>query len=245
MTTLTNEQIVGELGWSLQIMSNLNGGRISRFWRPPYGDVDNRVRAIAKGVFGLETVVWTHDTGDWNLDNGGSYTVDGIVREYNTWLADKTQGINVLEHEVRPSQVDVFRQVYPRAKQLGWDIGNIADTFGLPWYQNAADDESAVVSMGVAGAAPSGGLASESASASASASVSSTSASSMISSMSARSVAPSPTGSLTASQSASSASTTVTAAAQSIAPSNAAARRGVASTGFLMGILGVVTAMML
>lgn len=42
----------------MQIISDLNGGRIPKFWRPPFGDVDNRVRAIAKGVFGLETVVW-------------------------------------------------------------------------------------------------------------------------------------------------------------------------------------------
>jgi peptidoglycan/xylan/chitin deacetylase (PgdA/CDA1 family) len=135
---LTNEQIVGELGWSLQIMANLNGGRIARFWRPPYGDVDNRVRAIAKGVFGLETVVWTHDTGDWNLDQGGRYTVDSIVTEFNTWLADKSQGINSLEHEVREHQPEVFKRVYPRAKQLGWEIGNVADIFGMEWYQNAA-----------------------------------------------------------------------------------------------------------
>lgn len=42
----------------MQIISDVNGGRLPRFWRPPYGDVDNRVRAIAKQVFGLETVVW-------------------------------------------------------------------------------------------------------------------------------------------------------------------------------------------
>lgn len=58
MTTLTNEQVVGELGWTMQALSDLNGGRVPKFWRPPYGDVDNRVRAIAKGVFDLETVLW-------------------------------------------------------------------------------------------------------------------------------------------------------------------------------------------
>ncbi len=58
VTTLTNLQVLGELGWTMQIISDLNGGRLPKYWRPPYGDVDNRVRAIAKGVFGLETVVW-------------------------------------------------------------------------------------------------------------------------------------------------------------------------------------------
>ena len=49
---------MSELGWTMQLISDLNGGRLPRYWRPPFGDVDNRVRAIAKGVFGLETVVW-------------------------------------------------------------------------------------------------------------------------------------------------------------------------------------------
>lgn len=58
MTTKSNEEILGELGWTMQVISDLTGGRLPAFWRPPYGDVDNRVRAIAKGVFGMETVVW-------------------------------------------------------------------------------------------------------------------------------------------------------------------------------------------
>lgn len=81
MTTLTDAQVLGELGWTsvsprvlsicdaqtplsrhrLQIIFD-NTGRLPAFWRPPYGDVDNRVRAIAKQVFGLQTVIWNYDT---------------------------------------------------------------------------------------------------------------------------------------------------------------------------------------
>jgi peptidoglycan/xylan/chitin deacetylase (PgdA/CDA1 family) len=35
-------------------------------WRPPYGDVDDRIRAIAKGL-GLETVLWQYDSNDWQV----------------------------------------------------------------------------------------------------------------------------------------------------------------------------------
>jgi chitin deacetylase len=62
MTSMSNEDVLSELGWTMQLISDLNGGRIPRYWRPPFGDVDNRVRAIAKGVFGLETVVWNRGT---------------------------------------------------------------------------------------------------------------------------------------------------------------------------------------
>ena len=37
------------------------GGRLPRYWRPPYGDADNRVRAIAKELFGLQTVFWNQE----------------------------------------------------------------------------------------------------------------------------------------------------------------------------------------
>lgn len=61
MTTLTNEEVLGELGWTMQLIHNSTGGRIPKYWRPPYGDSDNRVRAIAKEVFGLTTVIWNQE----------------------------------------------------------------------------------------------------------------------------------------------------------------------------------------
>lgn len=184
VTTLTNNQVVAELGWTMQIISDLNGGRVPLYWRPPYGDVDNRVRAIAKGVFGLETVLWNHDTGDWNLDQGNSYTVQSVTDQYIQWLGDKSQGMNVLEHEVRPSQIEVFKNVYPRAQQMGWTVGNVADMWGRDWYQNAKTANGTVTPMSI-GAAMASGSSSNSTSSSASANSTSTSANATSTGMSA------------------------------------------------------------
>ena len=38
MSSKTNEEIVAEIGWTHQIISDLTGGRVPRYWRPPYGD---------------------------------------------------------------------------------------------------------------------------------------------------------------------------------------------------------------
>ena len=59
------------------LIHNSTGGRVPRYWRPPYGDSDMRVRSIAKEaslkicaclriltnlqVFGLETVIWNQE----------------------------------------------------------------------------------------------------------------------------------------------------------------------------------------
>jgi chitin deacetylase len=60
MSTLTNEQLIADIGWCMQIIHDSTGGRLPAFWRPPYGDSDNRVRAIAKEIFGLKTVIWNY-----------------------------------------------------------------------------------------------------------------------------------------------------------------------------------------
>lgn len=58
MTSLSDLEVVAELGWCMQIIHDIAGGRVPRYWRPPFGDCDNRVRAIAQHVFGLQTVIW-------------------------------------------------------------------------------------------------------------------------------------------------------------------------------------------
>ncbi|KAA1069155.1 hypothetical protein PGT21_014561 [Puccinia graminis f. sp. tritici] len=47
LTTLSNFEILGELGWTIQIIHDLTG-LVPLYYCPPYGDVDNRVRALAK-----------------------------------------------------------------------------------------------------------------------------------------------------------------------------------------------------
>ena len=69
MTTLTNDEIIAELGWSRKIMKDVLGVTPT-YWRPPFGDVDNRVRAIAKAM-GLRTSIWTRISTQATFDTGG------------------------------------------------------------------------------------------------------------------------------------------------------------------------------
>lgn len=60
LTTLTNEQIVAELGWTKKVIKDVTGVTPNT-WRPPYGDIDDRVRAIAAQM-GLTPIIWTSVT---------------------------------------------------------------------------------------------------------------------------------------------------------------------------------------
>jgi chitin deacetylase len=42
--------IIYQLGWTMQLIANSTGGRLPKYWRPPYGDSDTRVTAIAREV---------------------------------------------------------------------------------------------------------------------------------------------------------------------------------------------------
>lgn len=69
MSTLTDMQLVGELGWTGQAIFDATGLVIAQY-RPPYGDTDYRVSAIAREVFGLKTIMWDFDTSDWCIHFG-------------------------------------------------------------------------------------------------------------------------------------------------------------------------------
>lgn len=57
LTTLSNEAIIAELGWTKKIIKDVLGVT-PNMMRPPYGDIDDRVRAISLAM-GLTPVMWT------------------------------------------------------------------------------------------------------------------------------------------------------------------------------------------
>jgi hypothetical protein len=143
MTTLSNAEVVAQLGWTLQLIYNSTGGRLARFWRPPYGDTDTRVTAIAKEVFGLTAVLWNHDTSDWSLGEAGGATPQQVQANLQTWLAGpKNPGLIILEHELSDASVQAFITAFPLIKQNNWTLTSVAELDGLGAYQNVKDDTS-------------------------------------------------------------------------------------------------------
>lgn len=152
MTTLTNEQVVAELGWTMQIIHDSTGGRIPRYWRPPFGDADNRVRAIAETVFGLTSVIWNRDTVDFGLSTGVS-TLEGIQELFTEWLAGpRSPGLIILEHEIEGGDVTAFMNALPLIRQnTQWTAVSVAQLFenqpNGTWYLNAQNNTSPVTPM--------------------------------------------------------------------------------------------------
>ena len=83
--------------------------------RPPYGDIDDRVRAISLAM-GLQPIIWTRgpmnnqfDTNDWKVP-GGEVTAPQAVQSFLDILNNATvidTGFIVLEHDLFPQEVDL------------------------------------------------------------------------------------------------------------------------------------------
>ncbi|KAL4245229.1 hypothetical protein ABKN59_010018 [Abortiporus biennis] len=113
LTSQTTEEIVAELGWTREIIKTLTGVTPVTM-RPPYGDIDDRVRAISLAM-GLTPIIWTRfngfafDTNDWQVAAGN---VNGIqqMTTFENILGNATNmdtGFVVLQHDLFEITVDL------------------------------------------------------------------------------------------------------------------------------------------
>ncbi|CAO3679778.1 unnamed protein product [Rhizopus stolonifer] len=123
MTTVTNHRAVAEFYWTLKAIKEATGVT-PKCWRPPQGDVDDRIRSIAWQM-GLHTVIWNWDSNDWDMPapGGGNLppaTVDGY---FEGWIADEksgnqTHGHVVLEHELNSATVNMTMFWLPKIQKV-------------------------------------------------------------------------------------------------------------------------------
>lgn len=99
LPSLTNEQVIAQLEWSIWAM-NATGNHLPKWFRPPYGGIDNRIRHILR-KFGLQAALWDHDTFDWQLLNPSmNRTQDQILADVKQWMSKSNPPMGlILEHD--------------------------------------------------------------------------------------------------------------------------------------------------
>ncbi|KAJ6471446.1 carbohydrate esterase family 4 protein [Mycena sanguinolenta] len=117
MTALTDEQVFGELWYTMQLIK-LVTGYTPRCWRPPQGDVDDRVRYIAQQL-GLDTILWKYDSNDWRFSAGQVSAAD-VQAEYDYLVGNvsigtfDTVGAILLAHELDNFTMQTAVDNYPK-----------------------------------------------------------------------------------------------------------------------------------
>ncbi|KAG8760942.1 chitin deacetylase, partial [Serendipita sp. 396] len=147
LTSLTNEQVVAELGWSRQAIKDVTGVTPLTF-RPPFGDFDDRIRAIANAM-NLTPVVWSTvgtnlkaDTEDFEVPAGLATSTDTVTQFRNTLAVvegEADAGIITLEHDLFQETVDLAIGFTlpdaisrPGPSERGWSLGTVAQCRGVP-----------------------------------------------------------------------------------------------------------------
>jgi hypothetical protein len=116
MTAFSSPDAFAELYYTMEAIK-LVTGVTPTCWRPPYGDVDDRIRAIANAL-GLRTIVWKYDSFDWKVgtQNVTNATVDGnyqMLVANATSGAYNTSGTIMLTHELNNYTMQEAIQWYP------------------------------------------------------------------------------------------------------------------------------------
>ncbi|KAG0275374.1 chitin deacetylase, partial [Linnemannia gamsii] len=116
LTTLSNEQIVAEMKWTEKAVMEATGLRL-KYMRPPYGDINNRVRYVLKKL-GYIPVDWTgdaFDTNDWQMP---------------TMAESKTKGFYCLEHDLNDLTVGAAQKLIPLGTARNINIASVAQCEG-------------------------------------------------------------------------------------------------------------------
>lgn len=114
LTSLTTEEVVAELGWTRKAIKEVIGVTPTTM-RPPFGDIDDRVRAIAMAM-GMIPIMWSRtpsggvfDTDDWRVAAGhvkGPESFQTFQTILNNASAMET-GFIVLQHDLYESTVSL------------------------------------------------------------------------------------------------------------------------------------------
>ncbi|SAL95751.1 hypothetical protein [Absidia glauca] len=144
LTTETNEQIVAELMWTATAIKEVTGVT-PRFYRPPYGDIDDRVRSIGHAL-GFTPVIWNHDTDDWKVAEDKTFDekwIDGNATKWASEAASATEGGISLEHDLYQKTVDAAIRILPTL-QKAYKVTTVGQCVGQASYKEGGANTTTV-----------------------------------------------------------------------------------------------------
>lgn len=91
--------------------------------RPPFGDIDNRIRVIAD-TLNLTSILWEEDSEDWRINTGNPPVTQADIDANYQAVIDKAgngtysqRGLIMLTHELNNFTMSEAIKWYPQLKQ--------------------------------------------------------------------------------------------------------------------------------
>lgn len=121
-TTLSDDQLAGELARTESIIQGLTGVSTKPFWRPPYGSRNNHVLNVAVSQ-GYRSIFWTLDS----LDSVGQpKTPDFIFNRVTNTPGVNLDGAIVLQHFGSEASAEALPMELDRLQQMGLQVVTIS-----------------------------------------------------------------------------------------------------------------------
>jgi peptidoglycan/xylan/chitin deacetylase (PgdA/CDA1 family) len=122
---LTDDQIVYELDYTDQVVSDIMGVHTRPYFRPPFGGRNARVLDVA-AASGFRSIYWSLDSGDW-LPRATPAAVASKILRY------AEPGDIVVEHVGAQSTADALPTILDELIiNRGWRVGTVSEVLGLP-----------------------------------------------------------------------------------------------------------------
>jgi peptidoglycan/xylan/chitin deacetylase (PgdA/CDA1 family) len=120
---LTDGQIVWELDYTDQVVSDLTGVHTRPYFRPPFGSRNRRVLDVAAAA-GFRSIYWSLDSGDW-LPRASAAAVAGKILRF------AAPGDIVVQHVGAQASADALPVILNEFEQRGWRVGTVSEVLGL------------------------------------------------------------------------------------------------------------------
>jgi peptidoglycan/xylan/chitin deacetylase (PgdA/CDA1 family) len=122
LTRLSDDQIVWELDYTDQVVSDVMRTHTRPYFRPPFGARNRRVLDVA-AASGFRSVYWSLDSGDW-LPRATAGGVAGKILRY------AEPGDIVVEHVGSDATAAALPVVLDEFELRGWRVGTVSDVLG-------------------------------------------------------------------------------------------------------------------
>jgi peptidoglycan/xylan/chitin deacetylase (PgdA/CDA1 family) len=122
-TRLSDNQIVYELDYTDQVVSDVMGTSTRPYFRPPFGARNRRVLDVA-AASGFRSIYWSLDSGDW-LPRATAAAVASKILRF------ATPGDIVVEHIGAQASADALPTILDELASRGWRVGTVSEVLGL------------------------------------------------------------------------------------------------------------------
>jgi peptidoglycan/xylan/chitin deacetylase (PgdA/CDA1 family) len=123
LTHLSDDQVVWELDYTDQVVSDVMGTHTRPYFRPPFGARNRRVLDVA-AASGFRSIYWSIDSGDWLPRATAGAVVDKILRYAQP-------GDIVVEHVGSDATAGALPVVLDDFAERGIRVGTVSEVLGL------------------------------------------------------------------------------------------------------------------